>query len=67
MTTNQLTFSRLVSEAMSIEGMTRAEADARAVARKFPQFAPVPAQTGAAAGGSAERQLDQRGARTGGA
>jgi hypothetical protein len=59
MTTNQLTFSRLVSEAMSIEGMTRAEAE-RAVARKFPQFAPVPPQTGAAAGGSAERELDQR-------
>jgi hypothetical protein len=60
MTTNQLTFSRLVSEAMSFEGMTRAEAE-RAVARKFPEFAPAPAQTAmAAAGGSAERELDQR-------
>ena len=59
MTTNQNIFHRLVGEAMTIEGMTRVQAE-RAVARKYPQFAPAPAQSVPGSGVSAERELDQR-------
>ena len=56
MTNNLCTFNRLVAEAMSIEGMSRSQAE-RAVARKYPEFAPAP-QSVASGGASAEQQLD---------
>jgi hypothetical protein len=53
---NLSTFNRLVTEAMSIEGMTRIQAE-RAVVRKYPAFAPS-TEAGTSAGGSAEAQLN---------
>lgn len=59
MTSNLSTFNRLVGECMVATGLSRADAE-RAVARRYPEFAPAPARSGVGGGVSAERELDQR-------
>ena len=59
MTSNLNIFNRLVGECMVATGLSRADAE-RAVARRYPEFAPAPARSGVGGGVSAERELDQR-------
>ncbi len=54
---NKNDYERIVRQAMSLNGLTRAQAEA-AVRRRYPELS-LPASSGAASGESAEAQLDR--------